>query len=100
MAVEHGDRLRCQICELAGKLVTDCRSLSDHLLDEAPRKAQDKRLGIELAALRQGVWTVNGEMMSKSAAKSMKPDYLLKTIDKGLVDVEDSSCEKGGKHVS
>ena len=71
IAVEHGDRLRRLICELTGKIVdaknwhqkkmahmylTDCRSLSDHLLAEASRKAQDKRLGIELAALRLGDW--------------------------------------------
>ena len=135
-AVEHGDRLRCLICELTGRLddfknwheetqrrmahvyYTDCRSLSDHLLAEVPRKVQDKRLGIELAALRQGVWTVNGEKTSEiyspygdhlrwietskqladPLTKSMRPDYLLKTLESGLVNVENSgACEKGAK---
>ena len=67
MAVEDGDRLRRLICELTSRIVdnetqrkmahmylTDCRSLSDRLLAEAPRRIQDKRLGTELAALRQG----------------------------------------------
>ena len=40
--------------KMAHMYLTDGRSsLSDHLLAEAPRKAQDKRLGIELAPLRQ-----------------------------------------------
>ena len=74
MAVEHGDRLRYLICELTGKIVdmknwveeTDgARVLGHCQTAEAPRKVQDKRLGIALAALRQGVWTVNGEMTSK-----------------------------------
>ena len=135
-AVEHGDRLRCLICELTGRLddfknwheetqrrmahvyYTDCRSLSDHVLAEVPRKVQDKRLGIELAALRQGVWTVSGERTSEiyspygdhlrwietskqladPLTKSMRPDYLLKTLESGLVNVENSgACEKGAK---
>ena len=69
-AVESGDKIRALLCELFGKITiegdwhlacqkvmkhvyySDCRSLTDHLQSEVPRKIQDKRLGIELAALR------------------------------------------------
>lgn len=30
----------------------------------------------------------------------MKPDYLLKTMHTGLVDIQDNSRQKGGKSVS
>ena len=32
---------------------TDCRSLSDHLTAQVPRRVEDKRLSIEMAGLRQ-----------------------------------------------
>ena len=82
-AVEHGDRLRCVLCEMTGKLATmtdwheqcqmkmkhvwvsDCMSLVEHLNAEVPKKVQDKRLGIELAALRQSLWTGNGQKSSQ-----------------------------------
>ena len=81
-AVEHGDRLRCVLCEMTGKLVSmtdwheqcqmkmkhvwvsDCMNLVEHLNAEVPKKVQDKRLGIELAALRQSLWTGNGQKSS------------------------------------
>ena len=51
------------MCQKAMKHVyySDCRSLTDHLRSEVPRKIQDKRLGIELASLRQGIWA-DGEL--------------------------------------
>ena len=78
-AVESGDKIRALLCELFGKINikgdwhlacqkamkhvydSDCRSLTDHLQSEVPRKIQDKRLGIELAVLRQGIWA-DGEL--------------------------------------
>ena len=82
-AVEHGDRLRCVLCEMTGKLVSmtdwheqcqmkmmkhiwvsDCMSLVEHLSAEVPKKIQDKRLGIELVSLRQSLWTGNGQKSS------------------------------------
>ena len=78
-AVESGDKIRALLCEFLGKIVisgdwhlasqkvmkhvyySDCRSLTGHLQSEVPRKIQDKRLGIELASLRQGIWG-DGEM--------------------------------------
>ena len=77
-SIESGDKLRALLCELSGRLksfkewyeqsqramlhlyFTDCRALSDHLSCEVARKVQDKRLGIELSALRQTLW-INGE---------------------------------------
>eukprot|EP00435_Cladocopium_sp_Y103_P049354 s1856_g14.t2 len=82
-AVEHGDRLRRVLCEMTGKLptmtdwheqcqmkmkhiwVSDCMSLVEHLNAEVPKKVSDKRLGIELAALRQSLWTGNGQKSSQ-----------------------------------
>ena len=75
-AVEAGDRLRIGMLEMFGKLgsdlahcdlvshqlmrhswYSDCRSLTGHLSARVPRPVTDKRLGIELASLRQSVWT-------------------------------------------
>ncbi len=36
--------------------VSDCRSLVDYVNSDVPAKTQDKRLGIELASIRQSVW--------------------------------------------
>ena len=38
----------------------DCRSLADHLNAEAPARVQDKRLQIELSALRQSIFSEDG----------------------------------------
>ena len=39
----------------------NCDGLRNNNLAEVPRKGQDKRLGIELASLRQGIWA-DGEL--------------------------------------
>ena len=121
-AVEHGDRLRCVLCEMTGMLPTmtewhdqcqrkmkhvwvfDCMSLVEHLNAEAPKKVHDKRLGIELAALRQPLWTGNGQrssleyspcgdelwwtetarMLADTLTKSMKPCLLTRIMTSGL----------------
>ena len=72
-AIESGDKIRALLCELFGEITvkgdwhlacqkamkhvcySNCRSLTDHLQSEVLRKIQDKRLGIELAALGQGI---------------------------------------------
>ena len=120
-AVEHGDRLRCVLCEMTGKLATmtdwheqcqmkmkhvwvsDCMSLVEHLNAEVPKKVEDKRLGIELEALRQSLWTGNGQkscqeyapcgdelwwietakMLADALTKSMRPDLLVKVVQTG-----------------
>ena len=73
-ATESGDRIRATILELQGKLpslhdwselaprkmlhlqYSDCGSLTDHLLSSVPRPVEDKRLAIEMTALRQALW--------------------------------------------
>ena len=127
-AVEAGDRLRAVVCEMTGRLFmsrvdmprwhelsqksmlhvyySDCRSLTDHLQCEQVRKAQDKRFGIELAALRQGIWVDGvltceaykphgdkiewidtGRQLADCLTKSMKPDYLVRVLVNGKMVV-------------
>ena len=124
-SVESGDKLRALLCELTGHLktvkewyeqsqramlhlyFTDCRSLSDHLSCEVARKVQDKRLGIELSALRQALW-INAEKTSEKyhpagdeiewidtgrqlagcLTKSMKPDFLIRVLAAGYINVK------------
>ena len=75
--IESGDRIRALIAETNGAfddlrnwenparravpqlLLSDCRSLVEHLNSEIPAKISDKRLGIEMAAVRQQLWTGN-----------------------------------------
>ena len=84
--------------------VFDCMSLVEHLNAEAPKKVHDKRLGIELAALRQPLWTGNGQrssleyspcgdelwwtetarMLADTLTKSMKPCLLTRIMTSGL----------------
>ena len=42
--------------------MVDCRSLTDHLHKEHFTRATDKRLAVELLALRQLLWERNGEL--------------------------------------
>eukprot|EP00435_Cladocopium_sp_Y103_P051172 s3272_g15.t2 len=81
--VEPGDRLRCVLFEMTGKLqsmtdwheqcqrcmkhvwVSNCMRLVEHLNAEVPKQVPDKRLGIELAALRQSLWTGNSQRSSQ-----------------------------------
>ena len=84
--------------------VSGCMSLFEHLNAEVPKKVQDKRLGIELAALRQSLWTGNGQkssleyspygdelwwietarMLADALTKSMKTCLLTRTLTWGL----------------
>ena len=124
-AVEHGDHLRCAVCEAVGKITSvrewhpacqaamkhvwysDCMSLVEHLNVEVPRKCQDKRLGIELAAMRQSLW-INGEKTTKYYApygdellwiqtayqvadcltKSMNPHYMRRILLEGEIQIQ------------
>ena len=112
-AQESGDRIRAALAEIYGYgssgtdwdsrartkilhvCLTDCRSLADNLKTETPPRVQDKRLQIELSALRQFIFTEDGVRTveahpyggdridwvdtSTQAAdcftKSMKPDF-------------------------
>lgn len=42
--------------------MTDCRSLSDHLVQPGLSVVQDKRLAIDLCGLRQSIWRHPGEL--------------------------------------
>ena len=49
----------------------DCNSLNDHLRNPTFTKCSDKRLSIDLAALRQMVWlTPDGELRQKNRIRS------------------------------
>ena len=72
--LESGDKLRAVLAELNGCIrskkswkadsrefiahlaMTDCRSLADHLNQEILARTTDKRLGIELSAIHEGLW--------------------------------------------
>ena len=77
--VESGMRLRAGIVDCRGLLnmstwedssaanlrhlwMVDCRSLTDHLHKEHFTRVTDKRLAVELLALRQLLWERNGEL--------------------------------------
>ena len=117
--IESGDRLRALLAETNGKferlndwelltrqstpqlLLSDCRSLVEHLNAEIPAKIADKRLGIEMMSIRQSLWTEDtiqrtwleypeggdflvwistGTMVSDVLTKSMRPDLLLRIL--------------------
>ena len=86
---------------------TDCRSLSDHLSCKVARKVQDKRLGLELSALRQALWingsktcekyhSAGGEIewidtgrqLADCLTKSMKPDFLVSVLAEGYINMK------------
>jgi hypothetical protein len=76
--VEAGARIRAAIVDAKGKLnpknweesaaahmshvwLTDCDSLYEHLMSPKNTQIDNKRLSIDLAALRQDIWERNGE---------------------------------------
>ena len=125
--LEAGDRIRALICEMKGGIteanrwdeqsrtliphlcVSDCRSLVDYVNSSVPAKTQDKRLGIELASIRQSVWndqnerTWNGQggdkiewtatatMPADCLTKSMKPTYLLKILKEAWIGLQQTN---------
>ena len=80
--------------------LSDCGSLVEHVNWEIPAKFSDKRLGIEMASIRQQLWTDDvrrtsselscggdslswistSTMISDVFTKSMRADLLLKTL--------------------
>ena len=125
-AQEAGDRIRAVLAEMYGHLdggdnwhdalrmhvphvmLSDCRSLIDNLNVEVPGRVQDKRLQIELNALRQSVfaddgrrtievypdggdrvdWCDTGTQIADCLTKSMKPDFLLKVLNTGRYEIK------------
>ena len=82
-AVEEGMRLRAMIVDSRGLLdrrkwevtsrqnmqhlwLTDCKSLEDHLLSESLTKTDDKRLSVDIAALRRLIWQMQMKKIKKN----------------------------------
>ena len=56
-----GKLVRPQAAKIQTRLLTDCRSLYDHLMkDGIPRAPSDRRLAIDLAAIRQDLPSTSG----------------------------------------
>ena len=74
--VEESMRLRAALADAHGvSLRTDCNSLSDHPRNPTFTKCSDKRLSIDLGALRQMVWlTPDGELREEIC--SDQPDMV------------------------
>ena len=82
--------------------MTDCRSLADHVNQEILARTTDKRLGIELSAIHEGLWvdgrrTWGGDklewisthtMPADCLTKSVKPDLLLRILRECLIRVD------------
>ena len=124
-AVEEGMRLRAMIVDSRGLLdrrkwevtsrqnmqhlwLTDCKSLEDHLLSESLTKTDDKRLSVDIAALRQLIWQNANEedqeelsddmpdkirwidtskMLVDCLTKDMKTNYLRETLKEGTYNI-------------
>ena len=93
--------------------LTDCRSLSDHLMTAGMQEVSDKRLAIDLTSLRQEAWRAPGEdignptytdsipenrttfvkwidtksMVADALTKEMKPEQLNDLTSKGWLHV-------------
>jgi hypothetical protein len=121
----RGDRLRAAIVDARGLLdpkdwessaadnmlhvwVTDCDSLYEHLVSNNPGSVDDKRLGIDLAILRQFIWErenasdlepateVSGDyprwvdtsaMLVDPLTKILPSDMLVKALNTGVYDM-------------
>ena len=91
LTVEQGDCIRACIADLNGVLdrrnweasaaafkhavwLTDCNSCNSALLRPVQGKTTDKRLGIEVAALRQNLWRVPGQLVGMPWLDEDKPE--------------------------
>ena len=123
---ESGDKLRGCLAELMGQLdsmktwldvsrsciphlmlISDCRSLTDHLANEVLGKVADKRLAIELQSIHESLWEdgrktwdkyygggdmvtwiATGTMVSDALTKSMKPDLIIRVLQECVYRVQ------------
>ena len=122
---EAGCRIRAAIVDMKGKFdfrnweesaanemghiwMTDCDSLFEHLMSHRLNAVENKRLGIDLMALRQQIWERNGErtlevdcscgdyprwidtsvMLADPLTKSMTSDTLAQTMMTGRFDLK------------
>ena len=132
--LESGDKLRAVLAELKGCIrskklweadsresvahlaMTDCRSLADHLNQEILARTIDKRLGIELSAIHEGLW-IDGRrtweamtggdkldwisthtMPADCLTKPMKPDLLLRILRECLIRVDKDKNKSKRRH--
>ena len=123
-AVEAGTRIRAAIVDMKGQLdirnweesasqsmghcwMTDCDSLYEHLMSQRFNAIENKRLAIDLKALRQFIWERSGErtlevdcscgdyprwidtsvMLADPLTKAIKSDRLQQTLKTGLFDL-------------
>ena len=124
-AVEEGMRLRAMLVDARGLLdrrkwerssrgqmqhlwLTDCKSLEDDLLSDSLTKTDDKRLSVDIAALRQLIWQNADEedqeelsaelpdqirwidtskMLVDCLTKDMKTNYLRDTLKSGTYNI-------------
>jgi len=119
-----GTRIRAAVVDMMGKLdlrnweesaarhmghvwMTDCDSLYEHLMSQRLNTIENKRLAIDLMALRQQIWERDGErtleidhscgdyprwidtsvMLADPLTKAMTCDRLVKTMMTGLFDM-------------
>ena len=114
--MESGDRIRALLVEMTGKIpermrnwedicreqcpqlsMSDCMSLVKHLNAPIMARCQDKRLEIEMKAIRQSlrddqdketyekfarggdklIWIHTSSMVADALTKKMKPDFLI-----------------------
>jgi len=117
-ASERGFKLRAVIADTRGVMtsrdweatscramrhlwVTDCKSLEEHLVKPSMSKIDDKRLSIELSAMRQSIWERDGvkteeidkssgdmvrwvdtsRMLADPLTKAMKADALMEALN-------------------
>ena len=95
--VEEGDRIRVAIADLFNKVgqktweadaaaymqqvwFTDCKSVYDSLRRSVAAKTTDKRLGIEIASLRQYLWRQRGECVGNPTLLDELPDNPTDTV--------------------
>jgi hypothetical protein len=121
---EAGARIRAAIVDMKGDLdmrnweesaaramghvwMTDCDSLYEHLMSQRLNAIENKRLAIDLMALRQQIWERDGErtleidhscgdyprwidtsvMLADPLTKAMAPDRLVATMTTGVFDM-------------
>ena len=96
-------------CETMGHIwLTDCDSLYEHLMSSKFNSIENKRLAIDLMALRQQVWERNGErtlevdhssgdyprwidtsvMLADPLTKAMNTEKLIQTMMTGEFDLK------------
>jgi hypothetical protein len=89
--VESGDLLRAAVADMHGQLdykhwetsaskfmvhvwFTDCNSTAETLKKPVPKKGVDKRIGMELAALRQCLWRRKGDGLADPRLYDAMPE--------------------------